>query len=89
MNHHINPAKTGQALGSLFGGLHLGWSILIALGWAQGLVDFIMWAHMVRMPVVIKAFDLSAAITLVIVTTVIGYILGSIFAHIWNRMHRA
>ncbi|OGG64870.1 hypothetical protein A3C94_01295 [Candidatus Kaiserbacteria bacterium RIFCSPHIGHO2_02_FULL_55_17] len=88
MNHHIVPAKAGLALGALVGGVHLVWSILIALGWAQALVNFSLWAHMVSAPVVIKAFDLSAAVTVIIIATIIGYVIGYIFAHIWNRLHR-
>jgi hypothetical protein len=88
MNQHINPAKAGLALGKLFGGLHLVWAILIALGWAQGLVNFSMWAHMVNVPVVVQAFNFSAAATVVIVASLIGYVVGYVFAKIWNWLHR-
>ncbi|MEK7101540.1 MAG: hypothetical protein AAB882_00095 [Patescibacteria group bacterium] len=86
--NHLNPAKTGLALGKLVGGVHLMWSIFIALGWAQALVNFSQWAHMVSVPVVVGAFDLSAAITVVLVATFIGYALGYVFATIWNWLHR-
>lgn len=85
---HLNPQKTGLALGKLLGGIHLVWAILVALGWAQGLVEFSMWAHMVKMPVVVQAFDLSAAATVIIVATLIGYVLGFVFAKISNWLHR-
>lgn len=86
--NHLNPTKTGLAVGKLLGGLHLVWVILVALGWAQALVNFSMWAHMVNVPVVIGAFDLSAAITVVVVAAIIGYIIGFIFSKIWNWLHR-
>jgi hypothetical protein len=86
--NHLNPKKTGLALGKLVGGLHLVWAILIALGWAQALVNFSMWAHMVSVPVVVEAFNLSAAVTVIIVATAIGYVLGYAFAKIWNWLHR-
>ena len=86
--NHLNPTKTGLALGKLLGGVHLVWAVLIALGWAQALVNFSMWAHMVSVPVVVQAFDLSAAITVIVVATIIGYILGFAFARIWNWLHR-
>lgn len=85
----LNPRTTGFAVGAFVGGCHVVWSILVALGWAQVLVNFILWAHMVNMSYVVGPFDLTAAITLVIVTTVIGYAAGDIFARIWNRVHRA
>jgi hypothetical protein len=86
--NHLNPKKTGLALGKLVGGLHLVWAILVAIGWAQALVNFSMWAHMVSVPVVVGAFDLTAAVTVVIVATAIGYVLGYAFAKIWNWLHR-
>jgi len=88
MNHHIDPRRAGYASGAFVGGCHLVWSLLVALGWAQALIDFILWMHMVTLPYVVKAFDLTAATTLVIVTAIAGYIFGNVFAGIWNRMHR-
>ncbi len=88
MNQHLNPAKTGLALGGLVGGLHLVWSILVVLGWAQALVNFSQWAHMVSVPVVIKAFDLSAAVTVIVIAAIIGCVVGYAFANIWNYLHR-
>jgi hypothetical protein len=88
MNQHLNPTKTGLTLGGLVGGLHVAWSILVAFGWAQALVNFSFWAHMVSLPLVVKTFDLSTAVTLVVVVTIIGYVVGHIFALIWNRVHR-
>lgn len=86
--NHLNPAKTGLALGKLVGGVHLVWVILVALGWAQALINFSMWAHMASVPVVVEAFNLSAAVTVVIVAAAIGYVLGYAFAKIWNYLHR-
>lgn len=86
--NHLNPVKTGLALGKLVGGIHLIWVILIALGWAQGLVNFSMWAHMVSPPVVVQAFDLSAAVTVVVVAAAVGYAVGYAFAKLSNWLHR-
>jgi len=88
MNQHLNPTKTGLALGGLVGGVHLVWSILIAFGWAQALVNFSQWAHMVSVPVVVKTFDLSAAITVIVIAGIIGAVVGNVFARIWNYLHR-
>lgn len=87
MNHHINPCESGLAVGALFGGLHVVWSILIALGWAQALINFIFWAHMLRLPLAANPFDLSAAITLIVVSSFVGYVVGYAFASIWNRLN--
>lgn len=85
----MSPTKTALTFAFLFGGLHFVWSIFVALGWAQALLDFIFWAHMVSMSFVVKAFDPTAALTLIVITGVIGYIFGYFMAIIWNRLHRA
>lgn len=86
--NHLNPKKTGLAVGKLLGGVHLVWSLLVALGSAQALVDFSLWAHMVSLPVVVKPFDISAAIAVIVVATAVGCALGYAFAKIWNYLHR-
>lgn len=88
MNHHLNPAKTGLALGKLLALIHLVWVVLVGIGWAQAIVNFSQWAHMVSTPVVVKPFDLTAAITVVIVAAVVGCVIGYVFARIWNWLHR-
>lgn len=88
MNQHLNPGKTGLALGKLVAAVHFVWAILVAFGWAQALVNFSQWAHMVSVPVVVKAFDLSAAITVIVVAFVVGCVIGYAFAKIWNWLHR-
>jgi hypothetical protein len=85
---HLNPAKVGVTLGILFGGWHLVWSLLIAFGWAQPLLDFVFWAHMLSQPYVVQPFDFTTAIVLIIITTGIGYAVGYCFATISNRAHR-
>jgi hypothetical protein len=83
-----NPNKVGIVVGALIGGWHLCWSLLVLLGWAQPIIDFIFWAHMIEPVYVIKPFDPLAAITLIAVTVVIGYVLGFVGAMIWNKLHR-
>jgi hypothetical protein len=88
MNQLIDPAKSGLAMGVLFGGMHLVWSLLVLVGIAQWLINSILWLHMISMPIAVNTFDLSVAILLVIVTALIGYAVGYVFALVWNRMHR-
>lgn len=89
MDHHIDPVKTGYVVGAFIGGWHLVWSILVALGWAQALINFILWMHMINLPYVVGAFDFTAATTLVVVTAISGCVFGYLFALLWNRMHRS
>jgi hypothetical protein len=84
----VNPNKVGLVIGSLIGGWHLVWSFLILLHWAQPILDFIFWAHMIRPVYIVKSFDPAAAVTLVIMTAAFGYIVGLFGAVVWNKLHR-
>ncbi len=82
-----NKNKTGLVFGALLGGLHLVWSLLVLLGAAQFIYDFVLWAHMIHLAIVIGPFDLTASVTLVVLTAVMGYVLGYVGAWDWNRVH--
>jgi hypothetical protein len=84
----INPNKAGLAVGALLGAWHLSWALLVALGLAQPLIDFIFWIHFIKPVYVIEPFELMRAALLVAVTAGIGYLIGLVFAVLWNRIHR-
>ncbi len=84
----LNESKVALTLGILVGGLHLVWSILVALGLAQGLLDFIFSIHMLANPYQVTGFDVTKAGMLVVITFVIGYGVGYIFANVWNKVHK-
>ncbi len=86
--NNINANKVGLTFGALTGGVHLVWSVLVAFGWAQPLLDFIFTLHMVEPVIVVGYFDIMLAGTLVIITAIIGYIVGYIFSLIWNWFHQ-
>jgi hypothetical protein len=84
----MNPWRTGLVFGALLGLFHAAWSLLVAVGGAQALVDFILRVHFIDLPVRIAPFQISLAATLVIVTSVVGWVGGVILALLWNRLHR-
>ncbi len=83
-----DPNKVGLVFAVLLGGWHLMWSLLVATGLGQILYNFILWAHMVHVAVTIGPFDLTASVTLIVVTTIFGYVVGYVASLIWNKTHR-
>ena len=86
--NNINANKVGLTFGALIGGGHLVWSVLIAIGWAQPLLNFIFTLHMIKSFIVVSSFDIMLAGTLVIITAIIGYVVGYIFSLLWNWFHQ-
>ncbi len=84
----LNKNKTGLALGLFVGFLHLVWSVLLALGLAEPLMNFIENLHSIDNATMLLPFDLGRSIGLVLLTLVVGYIFGYIFATIWNKVHK-
>lgn len=84
----LNGNKVALTFGLFIGGWHLVWSLLIVAGLAQMLLDFIFWAHMIANPYKVTGFTLTQSLTLIVVTFIIGYIGGLIFAKVWNATHK-
>lgn len=82
-----SPLKAGIALGLLLALYHAGWACLVALGWAQPLLDFILWAHFLKVPVTIEPFDSHQASLLVGATGLAGWLMGAVLAALWNLLH--
>jgi hypothetical protein len=84
----LNPNKTGIVFGTMLGAWHAIWAAFIALGWAQAIIDFVFWIHMIRPVYVIGPFNIGIAFLLIAVTGAIGYIGGFVLASLWNWLHR-
>lgn len=80
----LNPPKVALALGLFFAAVHVIWALLVLVGWAQSLVNFIYGVHMLSVPYEVLAFNYSTAGLLIIVTFGVGYLIGWIFSLVWN-----
>lgn len=89
MTSSIGSIRTGIVLASVVGGWHLCWAILVAMGLAQAVIDFVLWMHFIKPVYMIAPFDFARAITLVVVTTIGGFLVGAVFAWVWNALHKA
>ncbi len=85
---HLNTHKTGLTFGLVVAGAHLVWSIFVGLGWAQWWVNFILWAHMIQVQVVVAPFDWVATLTLLVITFLLAYVVGFVVASLWNKLHK-
>ena len=81
----LNSHKVGLALGALVGVVHLVWAILVAVGWASGLVNFSLRLHFIDKPMAVLPFSFGSAILLIVIASVVGYIIGRIFSSLWNK----
>ena len=84
----MNPKKVALVLGSFLGLVHLCWGVLIGVGFAQPLLDFIYNMHSLNNPFTVLPFDLMHSLGLVVVTFLVGYVFGYVFAMLWNRLHQ-
>ncbi len=83
----MHAHKVGLVFGSLFGGFHLLWSLLVLAGFAQPLLNFVFWAHMIQQSYTVLPFDLTAAGTLFIITALMGYVGGYVGTMVWKHFH--
>ena len=84
----VQPKRTGLVLGSFAALIHLVWSLLVAAGWAQPLIDFIYKVHFLNNPFEVQAFDPARALLLIVVTFAVGFVAGSVLGLIWNKAQK-
>ena len=85
----LDKHKAGVAFGLILGLWHVTWSLVVASGEAQVLIDWIFRLHFIQPPYTITSFRLGTAVVLIVATSALGYVLGWLFAAIWNGLHAA
>ena len=76
-------------MAGVIAGWHLCWLVLVVAGVAQPLIDFIFWLHFIKPVYVVESFEPGRAAILLVVTAVVGFVLGSAFACLWNAGRKA
>ncbi len=86
----LNINHAGLAVGAFLASVHLIWSVCVALmpKTMQAFMDWIFVLHTLTPIMTIIQFNLLNAVLLVLVTFVIGYGYGAIFAYAWNYFHK-
>lgn len=86
MKEKLHPHKVGLTLGAFAWLGHVVWSLLVAMGLAKPLIDWLLSLHFVSVSFSLASFDLTNAVLLVVVTSVWGYVVGYVFSLVWNWM---
>jgi hypothetical protein len=84
----LNKNKTGLILGAFLGFWHFAWSLLVATGVAQTILDFIYYLHFLNNPFQVSVFDIRTAALLIVITSAVGYVFGWLLAFLWNIFHK-
>jgi hypothetical protein len=82
----LSTTTTGLAIGAMMGSMHLLWSLLVAAGFGQSILNFFFWMYFIKPIALIEPFEFTRALPLVAVSSVIGFVLGSAAARLWNRI---
>lgn len=85
---HINVNRAGLIFGAFLGLFHLVWAIMVAVGFAQAILDFIYGIHFLNNPFTVASFEVGTAALLVLVTAVTGYVLGVVLAWLCNLINK-
>lgn len=80
----ISKHKLGLAFGAFLGTWHFVWVGLVLSGIAQSLMNWIFRLHFIEPPYTILPFSFGIAVTLIVVTSITGYLSGWILGAIWN-----
>jgi hypothetical protein len=84
-----DPVRLGVTFGLFLALFHAGWALLVALGWAQLLIDLAFWAHFIKPPYQIEAFETGRALVLVVFVFAVGLAMGIGGGYLWNRLARS
>lgn len=81
---HISIANTAMSVGTVFAAWHAIWVVLVGVGWAASVLNFILELHFLKIEIQLAPYSAFTAFSLVAITFCVGALLGAIFAIVWN-----
>lgn len=87
--NQVNVNKVGLVFAGLMAMAHALWAIMILIGVAKPFMDWILGLHFLNFQYSLYPFAWGSALLLVIVTGVIGYVMGLVLGWFWNLAHGA
>ena len=82
----LKPMAVAVYTGLFVATLHFVWSLMVVSGLSQLYLDWILGLHFLNNPFVVVPFSFSVMIMLLVVTFVVGFILGWVGTICWNKM---
>lgn len=79
----LNKNQIGLTLGIFAALVHLIWLIAVAIG-IQAYVDWILLLHSIQLNLILTNVVLLNAVLLIIIAFIGGYVVGYVFAAIYN-----
>lgn len=79
----LNKKQVGLTLGIFAAIVHLVWLIAVAIG-VQKAVDWILLLHSIKLDLVLTNVVLLNAVLLIVIAFIGGYVVGWVFAAIYN-----
>lgn len=86
---HLSMANAAVAVGTVFAAWHITWVILVGVGWATEVLNFILELHFLKVDFKLSPYSAFTAFSLVVLTFCVGALLGAIFALVWNWLTNA
>lgn len=80
----VSPNRVGLSVAAVLGGWHVVWSLLVAFGGAQRVLEVAYALHSMKAEAAVGPFNLETASLLVLVTAILGYVSGAVAALTWN-----
>ena len=84
----LNIHKVGLTVGIYVAILHALWAIVVGSGMAGNKLDFALGMHFLSNPFKILTFSWGGGVVLTIMGAIGGYIMGALFAFVWNKVNR-
>ncbi|MFH1284062.1 MAG: hypothetical protein ABIH78_00510 [Candidatus Peregrinibacteria bacterium] len=88
MKNGISKNSLGLTLGIFLAAFHALWLLLIGLGVAKPALDWMLGVHHITLTWDVLAFDWAYAGLLVAMAFVAGYVIGWLFAGLWNLLRK-
>jgi hypothetical protein len=84
----FDPMVVGLYTGLLLVAWHAVWALMVLLGWAKPLLDFVFGLHFLTNPYVVKPFSWGNALMLIVFVFVVWFVLGYVATLAWNKMQK-